>query len=96
MDAQAAERLLSAALASLATAEEARALVLDLMTPREVEELARRLEVARLLDEGVPYKGVSQMTGASSTTVSRVSKCLRDGAGGYGLVLRRLRGQDGA
>jgi TrpR-related protein YerC/YecD len=89
-----AETLLARALASIETSEEAMALVLDLMTPREVVELARRLEVARLLEEGVPYKGVSSLTGASSTTVSRVSKCLREGSGGYALVLTRLAGAD--
>ena len=37
-----AETLLARALASIETSEEAMALVLDLMTPREVVELARR------------------------------------------------------
>ena len=81
---------LYAALCSLESPDEAAALLSDLCTPREVEELARRLEVAALLREGRSYLAVSHETGASSTTVSRVSKCLNGPVGGYCLVLDRL------
>lgn len=82
---------LALALASLASSEEASALLLDLCTPREIEDLSQRLEVARLLDAGEPYLSVQQKTGASSTTVSRVSKCLNGPVGGYRSVLDHLR-----
>lgn len=87
---------LYAALCSLETSAEAQALLCDLCTPHEVEELARRLEVAMLLREGQSYLTVSQATGASSTTVSRVSKCLNGKVGGYRLVLDRLDENDEA
>lgn len=83
------ERLLEA-VCSLESAEEARAFLLDLCTPREIVDLAQRLEVALLLSEGTSYLKVSKLTGASSTTVSRVSKCLNGREGGYRLVLGRL------
>ena len=83
------ERLLEV-LVSLRTKEEARALLHDLFTPREVADLSQRLEVARLLAAGTSYVEVSHATGASSTTVSRVSKCLNGDAGGYRTVLARL------
>ena len=82
-------RLLDA-ICSLRTPEEARALLSDLCTPREVADLSQRLEVARMLSQGSSYVDVSRETGASSTTVSRVSKCLNGPAGGYRLVLSRL------
>lgn len=82
---------LARALASLASSEEASALLLDLCTPREIEDLSQRLEVASLLDAGEPYLSVQQKTGASSTTVSRVSKCLNGPVGGYRSVLDHLR-----
>ena len=85
----AVERLLSA-LCSLKTNDEASALLTDLLTPREFEDLVQRLEVASLLDKGISYVGVSHATGASSTTVSRVSKCLNGPTGGYRIVLDRL------
>lgn len=81
---------LARALCALRTPEEARSLLADLCTPRELADLSQRLEVARLLAGGRSYVDVSRATGASSTTVSRVSKCLNGGLGGYRLVLSRL------
>lgn len=69
--------------------EEARAFMLDLCSLREIDDFAQRLEVARLLDAGESYLKVQHDTGASSTTVSRVSKCLNGPEGGYRLVLER-------
>lgn len=82
------------AFCSLETPDEARALLLDLATPREIADFAQRLEVARRLSAGESYVAVSSHTGASSTTVSRVSKCLNGDRGGYRVVLDRI-GSDG-
>ena len=70
--------------------EEIKAFLTDLCTPREVCDLAQRLEVARGLDEGNSYLEVQARTGASSTTVSRVSKALNGEYGGYRKVIVRL------
>lgn len=78
------------AISSLETPEEAAALLLDLCTPREIEDLSQRLEVAIMLAQGHSYADVSHATGASSTTVSRVSKCLNGPVGGYRRALERL------
>ena len=45
-----------------------------------------------MLGVGRSYVDVSKATGASSTTVSRVSKCLNGERGGYRTVLGRLDG----
>lgn len=84
------------ALCCLSTKDELRAFLADLCTPREIGDLAQRLEVATLLSEGMSYARVSSMTGASSTTVSRVSKCLNGSGGGYRRVLERLAGPEGS
>lgn len=89
--AQEESELLAQAIASVSSVEEARALLCDLCSPRELADLAQRLEVATLLSQGASYVDVSRATGASSTTVSRVSKCLNGPAGGYRVVLERLR-----
>ena len=83
--------LLLDALCSLNTRDEMRLLLCDLLTTREAQDLAQRLAVAKLLDEGLSYIEVSRQTGASSTTVSRVSKCLNGDEGGYRLAFDRLR-----
>ena len=56
--------------------------------------MAHRWEVARLLEQGLPYLEVAQRTGASTTTVTRVAHWLRHGEGGYRLALDRLEGDD--
>ncbi len=68
-----------------------KAFLADLLTPREVCDLAQRLQVARCLDEGEPYVQVqAPRRQASSTTVSRVSKALNGEYGGYRRLLIRL------
>ena len=46
------------------------------------------------LDEGEPYVEVQARTGASSTTVSRVSKALNGEQGGYRRILIKLEDQE--
>ncbi|MDY2776992.1 MAG: YerC/YecD family TrpR-related protein [Collinsella sp.] len=67
--------------------EEVKAFLTDLCTPREICDFAQRLQVARYLDEGEPYVEVQARTGASSTTVSRVSKALNGEYGGYRKII---------
>ena len=66
------------------------ALLEDLFTIREIRETSQRLAVARLLSAGKPYTAIEQATGASATTIARVSKCLSYGAGGYEQALKIL------
>jgi TrpR-related protein YerC/YecD len=55
----------------------------DICTIKEIEAMAQRLEVAKLLQEGRKYSDIEEMTGASSATISRVNRFLRYGADGY-------------
>ena len=67
----------------------------DLCTIREIQDFAQRLSVARMLDSGEPYTAISERTGASATTIARVSKALNYGAGGYAEALAVLEdGED--
>lgn len=88
---QQVERLLEAIL-SLDTADEAYSLLLDLCTVREMQEMASRLEVARMLSSGEHYTAIQERTGASATTIARVNKALNYGADGYKAVIARLDG----
>jgi TrpR-related protein YerC/YecD len=60
------------AVLSLRSEEECRAFLEDLCTIQEVEDMRKRLEVARLLDGGVNYQEIGQQTGMSTATISRV------------------------
>ena len=60
-------------------------------TIQELEALSQRLEVAGLLHEGKNYVDINKLTGASTATICRISKCLTYGDGGYRTVLERIR-----
>jgi TrpR-related protein YerC/YecD len=64
--------------------------ILALESRADVERFFRdRWEVARLLEQGLPYLEIAERTGASTTTVTRVAHWLRHGEGGYRLALDR-------
>jgi len=80
------------ALLRLKDAEEVKAFLNDLCTPAEMRAFAERFKVARLLDEGqLSYRDIALRTGASTTTVTRVARFLREMPHqGYRLVLDRI------
>ena len=77
--------------AELRTRQEAERFLRDLCTRAELDAMAHRWQVARLLDEGLPYLEVARRAHASTTTVTRVAQWLRRGEGGYRLALQRRR-----
>lgn len=83
---------LARALLTLQSPQEIRAFLDDLCTPSELRAFAERFRVARLLDEGqLSYRDISERTGASTTTVTRVARFLREMPHqGYRLVLDRM------
>ena len=83
-------QMLAEAFLSLSDVDECLAFFGDLLTVKEIEELSSRLEVARLLKSGENYMEIASRTGASTATISRVSKCLSGELGGYRMVLSRL------
>ncbi|MEE1200727.1 MAG: YerC/YecD family TrpR-related protein [Christensenellales bacterium] len=85
---------LAKALLSLRDEEECYRLLEDLMTIREVQDLAQRLEVATLLSTKGTYTEIVEKTGVSSATIGRVNRALNYGSGGYALVLERLREEE--
>lgn len=82
---------LASALTCVRDADEALRFLRDLCTVNELRELGQRWHVARLLDEGVSYHDISERTGASSATISRVGQWLRYGRDGYRLMIDRQR-----
>ena len=55
----------------------------------ELQAMAQRYEVARMLKKGDTYIAVAEKTGASSATISRVNRCLLYGANGYNIAIER-------
>ncbi|MBI4427598.1 MAG: hypothetical protein HY562_00595 [Ignavibacteriales bacterium] len=84
---------LFSAILMLKSVEECRKFFRDLLTEKEIDEFAKRWRVAQMLEEGVSYSTIESKTGFSSRTIARVHRWLTHGKGGYGLVIRRLRGR---
>ena len=79
---EAADRLFETIL-KLRTVDECYDFFEDLCTVKEIKDMSQRLEVAVLLDKGLSYQKVSELTNVSSATISRVKRCLDYGSGGY-------------
>ena len=75
------------AILKLKSIDDCRAFFDDICTIKELQDLSQRLKVAGLLKEKKSYIDISNETGASTATISRVSKCLYYGKGGYDIVL---------
>ncbi len=60
----------------------------DLCTRKELEQMAQRVKAAELLLDGKTYAQVIAETDISSATLSRVSRCIQYGDGGYKAVLK--------
>ena len=58
----------------------------DLCSIKELKQMAGRLHAAKLLMQGKTYLEVTEITSVSSVTLSRISRCLKNGKG-YNKVL---------
>jgi TrpR-related protein YerC/YecD len=85
----AVDQLFSAIL-SLKTKDECYAFFEDVCTINEILSLAQRFEVAKMLKEGFTYLEISEKTGASTATISRVNRSLIYGSDGYDIVFDRI------
>ena len=78
---------LFATIASLRTKQETEHFLRDLCTLSELEAMSHRWQVVRLRERGLPYLEIAELTGASTTTVTRVAHWLHHGEGGYRAAL---------
>jgi len=91
-DAQQEEDLqaLAKAFLLLQTEAECISFLKDVCTYQELRALSQRLHVAKLLRQQHVFHEIVQETGASTATISRVNRTLRDSTGGYQVLLDRL------
>ncbi|MEG1394333.1 MAG: YerC/YecD family TrpR-related protein [Clostridia bacterium] len=74
-------------LLSMETEEDCAMLLEDLCTFNEVNQMAQRVAAAKMLIEGHTYSQIIKDTDISSATLSRVSRCVARGSGGYAKFL---------
>ncbi len=75
----------------LQSVEECYAFFEDVCTVKEVQDMAQRLDVAVLLDAKENYHDISEKVNVSTATISRVSRCLNYGSGGYRTAIARMK-----
>ncbi len=80
------------AFTTLENKDEVKRFMTDLCTPGEINAFAERWEIAKLLNAGdLSYRDIAVKTGASTTTVARVARFLRqEPHEGYKLILERI------
>lgn len=78
------------AIMTLKTQEECYNFFEDLCTINELLSLSQRFEVATMLRNNSTYLEITEKTGASTATISRVNRSLNYGTDGYELVFERL------
>ena len=62
----------------------------DVCTINELLSLSQRFEVAKMLREKRTYLEISEKTGASTATISRVNRSLNYGTDAYRTIFARL------
>jgi TrpR-related protein YerC/YecD len=77
------------AVLKLETVAECHRFFRDLMTEHEINECAERWKAARMLSAGMTYDAIQQETGLSSRTIARIHKWMKEGRGGYAMMLQR-------
>lgn len=82
--------LLFDAILSLKNKEECYTFFEDVCTINELLSLSQRFEVAKMLRQKKTYLEISEKTGASTATISRVNRSLTYGNDGYQMVFERL------
>ncbi len=78
------------AILTLKTIEDCYSFFDDLCTIKELEEMAKRMCGAKMLDDDKVYTEITEKTGLSTATISRINRCLKYGSDGYREVLNRL------
>ena len=59
----------------------------DACTPKEIQNVAQRFVVAKMLKDKKPYLEIVEATGASTATISRVNRAINNG---FNLAFKRV------
>ena len=82
------------AILTLKTPEECYQFFEDLCTVSELRALSQRIVVAKMLNEKRVYSDIVAATGASTATISRVTRSLIYGCDAYNMVFSRMEAKE--
>ncbi len=77
--------------ASIDDAKEAEMLLHDILTPQELDSLAERWQLIQMLDAGVPQRDIAEKLGVSISKITRGSRELQYGKGGFKHFLKKKK-----
>jgi TrpR family trp operon transcriptional repressor len=78
-------------LSSVESEEEAKMLLDDLFTPQEVASLCERWQLIQELHKGTPQRDIAKKLGVSISKITRGSRMLQFGSGGFTYFLKKLK-----
>lgn len=81
---------LSGAIARIDDSKEALEFLQNILTPKELDEIALRLQIFKMLGKGIPQRDIAQKLGVSIGTISRGSRELQYGPKGIHQLFHRL------
>ncbi len=76
--------------ASIRTEKEVEMLLTDMLTPKEIESLARRWQLVQMLSKKIPQRTIVKRLPVSISKVTRGSHVLQEGTGGVRYFLKKL------
>ncbi len=75
---------------SVRTPAEAEKLLTDILTPQELASVTERWQLIQELHKGTPQRDIAKKLNVSISKITRGSRMLQYGAGGFALFLKRL------
>lgn len=78
--------------AAIGSPRDADALLKDILTPQEIESLTERWQLVQMLAKGMPQREIAERLNISISKVTRGSRALQYGTGGFQTFLKRKVG----
>lgn len=76
-------------LVKIRSKNDAVAVLKDILTPKELESVAERIQIVKLIMAGVPHRKISKTLKVSIAKVTRGSRALKNDHGGFSKFLKR-------
>lgn len=76
--------------ASIRSPKEAELLLKDILTPQELDSIAERWQLIQMLSEGVTQRDIADKLDISISKITRGSRMLQYGSGGFRYFLQKL------
>lgn len=73
---------------AIETEKQSALLLEDILTPAEYDSIAERWQIIKLLHQGMTHREVAKKLGISISKVTRGSRCLQYGSGGFKIFLK--------